>query len=281
MASESVLVSYRRSGGWTLHISLRKRARRCAYETFDTDRFPLINKWYASVVNKDYRNPTEISALALAHKIMHDELRTRGWTCMKGVKGRSELLELARAMGRPVPSPTGELVKELTPKPETQARKGTLSNKYSTGTFPLHTDTAFWSLPSRYLVFRARGDVRRHTTILTFADLFRQGAAELRAFAECSVWLVRTPSESIYCSMKFLSKGHTGWRYDPQCMSPVNDAAFKVREWLDSVLECTRVECIPWTSDLAVVLCNWEVLHGRGPSPPGENKRILERIYVE
>ena len=209
------------------------------------------------------------------------ELETRGWACLTGVTSRSELLELARSIGHPVPSPTGELVKELTPTLRADARKGTLSDTYGTGLFPLHTDTAFWPVPSRYVVLRVRGDIRRHTTVLTFADLLREGTAELYALAERSVWLVRTPSKSFYCSMKFRSRGTTGWRYDRQCMIPVNDAAVKVQELLRPLLLGDRIHYINWTDDLAVVLCNWEVLHGRGPSPPCENGRILERVYVE
>jgi hypothetical protein len=209
------------------------------------------------------------------------ELNTRGWTCVTGITSQSELLELARSIGHPVPSPTGELLKELTPTPQAHAHRGTLSDTYATGSFPLHTDTAFWPLPSKYIVLRVRGDIRRPTTILTFADLFREGTDDLCALAERSIWLVRTPSKNFYCSMRFLAGDATGWRYDAQCMSPVNEAALRVKEMLGSLSTCSRVDCIHWTGHSAVVLCNWEVLHGRGPSPPDENGRILERVYVE
>ena len=43
-----------------------------------------------------------------------DELETRGWTRVPNISTRSELLDLARSIGRRVPSPTGELVKETT-----------------------------------------------------------------------------------------------------------------------------------------------------------------------
>jgi len=64
-------------------------------------------------------------------------------------------------------------------------------------------------------------------------------------------------------------------------MSPMNDAAIKVKEMIGSLLIYSQVERIKWTDDLAAVLCNWEVLHGRGHSPQDENSRILERVYVE
>lgn len=200
---------------------------------------------------------------------------------MAGITSRSALLELARSIGRPVPSPSGEVVKELIPKCQSAAARGTLSGTYGTGSFPLHTDTAFWPLPARYVVLRTRGDTRRHTSVLTFADLFREGTKELRALADRAVWLVRTPSKSFYCSMRFRSGKSTGWRYDGQCMLPSNDSAIKVQEMLCTLFSCDRINQINWTGDMAVVLCNWEVLHGRGPSPPDEKIRIVERIYVE
>ena len=160
------------------------------------------------------------------------------------------------------------------------SHRGTLSKTYGTGSFPLHTDTAFWPVPSRYVVLRVRGDIRRHTTVLTFADLSREGPTELRGFTDRSIWLVRTPSRSFYCSMKFRLRDKTGWRYDSQCMFPVNEEAVKVRAMLRPLLLGDRVDYINWTGEMAVVLCNWEVLHGRGPSPPNENSRVVERIYV-
>jgi len=208
------------------------------------------------------------------------ELRTHGWTRVSGITNRLEALTLARSIGRPLLSPTGELVKELIPKPKVHARPGTLSEIYDRGFFPLHTDTAFWPVPARYVIFRARGDIRRKITILTFAELFRGRPEGLRRLAEHSVWLARTPSESFYCSMKFSSGEGTGWRYDSQCMIPANEAAAKIRQILGHLLLCDHMECIDWKEDLAVVLCNWEVLHGRGPSPMNEGNRILERIYV-
>lgn len=212
--------------------------------------------------------------------IVKDELKTRGWICLQGVRSTSELLDLARTLGRPIPSPTGELVKELAPIEGREARKGTFSAKYARGCIPLHTDTAFWPLPSKYLLFRSRGDLRRPTTILTFAHLF-QNNPDLCSLAERSVWMTRTSASAMYCSMKFCSRGQTGWRYDPHSMRPVNQSAIEVRARIGRLLVYACPECICWTPELALIISNWDALHGRGPSPPMEMTRILERIYVE
>jgi hypothetical protein len=64
-------------------------------------------------------------------------------------------------------------------------------------------------------------------------------------------------------------------------MFPVNDAAGKAQKILRPLLLKGEMDYINWTNNMAVIFPNWEVLHGRGPSPPNETGRILERIYVE
>ena len=87
-------------------------------------------------------------------------------------------------------------------------------------------------------------------------------------------------SKTFYCSMRFRSSKGIGWRYDAQCMVPANEAAVRVKEMLSRLLPTSQTERIEWAKDVAAVLCNWQVLHGRGPSPQEENHRLLERIYV-
>src|SRR5260370_38328854 len=104
----------------------------------------------------------------LAKMIRFTELNTRGWTCVTGISSRSALLELARSIGRPVPSPSGELVRELAPKPPSAAGRGTLSKAYGMGAFPLQPDPPFCPVPARYLVLRASGEILGYTPVLTF-----------------------------------------------------------------------------------------------------------------
>ena len=207
-------------------------------------------------------------------------LEKSGWISVKGVSCRAELLELGRAFGCPVPSPNGEMVKEIRVTRAAEAAPGSQSSLYGTGAFPLHTDTIFWPVPVRYVILRARGDTRRPTTVMSFARLFRECGARFSVLAEKSVWLVRTKSSGFYCSFRF-RQGHSGgWRYDADCMSPANDAAIEVHRVLRPFVASARGDCIDWSEDVAVILSNWNVLHGRGPEPPEEGMRIIERLYV-
>jgi hypothetical protein len=209
------------------------------------------------------------------------ELEARGWTIVEGITTSTRLLEVACSLGRPVPSPTGELIKQLTPRSGAVSRKQTLSAAYGMGEFPLHTDTAFWPLPCRYLIFRATGDVRRHTTVLTFARLLTELGSESSSLAERSIWLARTPERSFYCSMTFAAAKERCWRYDTQCMVPVNKAAKQIEEKVRCRIPSIKKDLVRLADGVALVLCNWKVLHGRGPMPVGEKIRILERVYVE
>lgn len=209
------------------------------------------------------------------------QLKEQGWTIVHGITSQLDLLAVALSVGRPKSSPTGEIVKLLIPRLSEESRDRTLSGTYGTGQFPLHTDTAFWPLPSRYLVFRATGDIRRATTLLSFAALLEKLGTDFRRLAERSIWSATTHRKAFYCSMVFKVGNERCWRYDSQCMSPANKAASQVRRILDTRLAEIRETELYWTEGTSVVVDNWKVLHGRGPMPVAERQRTLERIYVE
>jgi hypothetical protein len=207
------------------------------------------------------------------------QLNSCGWLCVHGISSQTSLLELANSIGTPVTSPSGDIVKTIKVTSAARARPGTLSAQNGQGEFPLHTDTAFWPVPARYLVLRALGDTRRCTTVRSFAELFR-GHDALLSLAEKSVWLARTHLTSFYCSMLFRHRNEAAWRYDANCMLPVNLAAKQLERALRLMMSCDSGNPIAWSGSDAVVISNWNVLHGRGPSPQDEGERILERIYV-
>jgi len=159
------------------------------------------------------------------------------------------------------------------------ARAGSLSAKYGCREFPLHTDTAFWPIPVRFLVLRVIGDTRRCSTVRLFEDLFMR-RDELFRLAQRSVWLARTGWTSFYCSMMFRSESSVLWRYDSNCMFPANSAAKQLEAPLRAITSTEFGEQIKWSGSNAVIFSNWTVLHGRCAAPEAEGERIVERIYV-
>ena len=112
------------------------------------------------------------------------ELETCGWALVHGVSSREQLLELAKTFGLPEPSPNGEMIKEIRVTKSHDARPGSQSAIFGTGSFPLHTDTVLWPVPVRYVLLRAYGDIRRPTTVMAFAELLEQCGSHAHRLAE-------------------------------------------------------------------------------------------------
>jgi len=202
------------------------------------------------------------------------ELKTRGWTVVDGISSQSDLLELGRSIGTP------ELIKEIRRSTTTAARPGSQSALYGVGSFPLHTDTVFWPTPVRYVLLRGYGDTRRPTTVMSFSDISKDWDSHLRSSLLASVWRVSTGREMFYCSLSFRCGEASGWRYDSDLMQPANDAAIEVHTVLRKQVHRPDVMGITWTGSTAAILSNWTILHGRGPQPPDEGIRVVERLYV-
>jgi hypothetical protein len=209
-----------------------------------------------------------------------EDLKANGWALVAGVDTREQMLSLARSLGRPTETDDGHLVKMLKPLDSTKARSNTLSSHHGLGAFPLHTDTAFWPEPCRYLVLRVLGDKRRVTTVVTFDNFFKRAIPGADSLADHSVWLLRTGRKKVFCSMHFSSRHGRGWRYDPVCMVPVNQSANEISREMHCLAHSGIGFPINWEHGTAVVIDNWMALHGRGDSPENEGARMLERIYV-
>lgn len=208
------------------------------------------------------------------------ELNARGWTLVDGISSQTDLLALGKTLGSCAQTPNGELVKEIRRIPRDQAPAGSQSALYGAGPFPLHTDTVFWALPVRYVLLRGYGDTRRPTTVKSFSELVKGCDTRIHTYVRDSVWLVRAGSKSFYCSMQFRHGDSLGWRYDADLMIPANDAAIHVHRVLRRLVANEVDESITWSGDKAVVISNWIILHGRGPQPPDEGIRVIERLYV-
>jgi hypothetical protein len=212
--------------------------------------------------------------------VLAPELDANGWTRVCGVDSTSDLLELAKSLGEILPTGHGQLVAQIRPNDRDNAHLGTLTATYGRGRFPLHTDTAFWPLPVRIVVLRVAGDNRRTTGLLSFCELLEDVGANGAELAKKSIWRITRGATAFYCSMRFQAAGVCGWRYDANCMSPVNGAA---RD-LDNVIRPRTTDKagqqFTWSAGEALIIANWNTLHSRGEAPADEGERVLERIYV-
>lgn len=231
--------------------------------------------------------PTRRAALRhrevlVARAPLLQRLRAQGWAAIGGTWTDEHLVALASTLGAPIPGPNGRLLKRLRPTDKNSAPLGTLSARYGRGHFPLHTDTAFWPTPAKYVVLRNEGDTRRETLVCRFEDVLRGLHESARGALLRSVWRVPARCGGIYCSLRFVAGAARGWRWDAESMRPANAPALALHNLLPSTIESADRHAFKWSPGVALVLANWEVLHGRGPEPEGErdHDRSLVRVYV-
>jgi len=210
---------------------------------------------------------------------IREQVKQIGWASVGGIEREKDLLDLARYLGKPIPHPSGELIKTLVPTGVHGALPNSLSSRYGCGSFPLHTDTAFWACPARFIILQIEGDARRPTTFASFMALFEVAGCGIRNSIERSIWFV-PGSQSMYCSMRFRLNGEVGWRYDNNCMKPANKSALEVEKAICPLLRSWSEGAVEWVTHRTIVLDNWKLLHGRGDSPPEEALRLLKRVYV-
>lgn len=206
------------------------------------------------------------------------ELHERGWTVFDSDARQESLLKIASSLGTPVPCKGGEsLLTWLTPVAQTSEPRNTFSGVFGEGKFPLHTDTAHWPKPARYLILCDLGESHDRPTIVSRCDDIL--AVLDKADTGHAVWRVAGPTGYFPCSLTFWHGDDKGFRYDPLCMKPMNQAAKNVASGL-SVSQFASQE-ISWNYGRAVIFDNWRVMHGRGASNSSDCKRRkLVRILV-
>lgn len=200
---------------------------------------------------------------------------------MVGISNNTALLEVARSLGTPALTPNGGLIKRLTPLTERDSRPGTFGAAFGLGQYPLHTDTAYWLTPCRYVLLRVEGDLRRTTTLMRWSEVVEQLSANERQSMEQSLWCSGSNRRNFYCSIMFRRMGQVGFRYDPMCMRPANAAATRALPVLMNLSATCQTFEVQWQDDCAIVIDNWAALHGRGKPPVCEKSRELYRIYVK
>ena len=201
-----------------------------------------------------------------------------GWSTVEGISTQTELLELGASIGTPVRTPNGELVKEIRVQPAEAARSGSKSAHFGTDRFPLHTDTAYWPTPAKFVVLRVRGDMRRPTTVVKFRDLLIDPQTD--ELFRHSIWRVAVDHTQFYCPARVRDEQLTGWRFDADLMRPANAAARKAEPVMRTLVMTEEIDIVSWSEGRAAIICNWTALHGRGAGPQDEGPRILERLYV-
>jgi hypothetical protein len=207
-----------------------------------------------------------------------DQVKADGWL-IATTSSMEEFEALVRALGRPRRA-RGDRAPfdELSVVRQSEAYPHSHSARYGEGAFPLHTDTAHWTVPARFLVIRSGSLSARPTWVLDLgAQLFHY---DFRSLLAESVFTVVNGRHS------FLSAAWNGQqkllRYDPTCMRPATRTAARAADVFRSLSTSAERRPVYWSPGKTLVVDNWRCLHGRGEVDGAEaSVRVLTRALVE
>lgn len=210
-------------------------------------------------------------------------LGQRGWACHETTVASTEsfLREIGeigdvlgtRAKGRA--SALEELVEPLTPH---DAHPRSLSARYGLDALPLHVELSHRPRPCRYLLLGCvdPGASSTDTSLLDWPTL--SFSSEEQRLLESAPVLVRTGRRSFYSTILSIKRAFI--RYDPGCLEAVDDRGRAALRLVEDRLAAGASHRYRWRRGDVLIIDNWRVLHGRGPSAVRSGRRIA-RILID
>jgi alpha-ketoglutarate-dependent taurine dioxygenase len=213
---------------------------------------------------------------------LHEGLDARGWYAFSPHERPEEgalterIHDIARLLGEIVPGRDRQLIERVVPRQLSEAFSGSLSSVYGLKQLPLHTDTAHWPTPCRFLILACLevGPLPVPTDLL---DSYRMTLSDDNV-AACrrAPFLVRNGKRSFYSSI--VDEDRQFMRFDRGCMTPCCKQGRTVLEAFDPRRHAPASH--EWKRGDILVINNWRVLHGRGGerTAPG---RVLLRAMIQ
>lgn len=177
-----------------------------------------------------------------------------------------------RAVGR-----AGALEEMVRPHEPEDAHPRSLSAQYGLNALPFHVELSHRPRPCRYLLLGCI-DPGSPSTVTMLLDWRTLGFSsdELHLF-EVAPILVRTGRRSFYSTV--LPPDRAFLRYDPGCVQAVDERGRTALRLLEHRLAFGSPDTHEWRRGDILIIDNWRVLHGRGPSDRGSGRRMA-RILI-
>jgi len=169
-------------------------------------------------------------------------------------------------------------VEQVVPEDFEDARPSSLSSKFGLNPLPLHTDTAHWAIPVRYLVLGCAnpGLIVTPTSLLDRRHVIMSDAEAKECIS--SVFLIRNGRRSFYGSIMEFERPFI--RLDLGCMIPLSQDAKLAMQIFGSARNSTFLSHHYWDVGDVIIIDNWRMLHGRGTDQFTQRGRILLRAMV-
>jgi len=178
-----------------------------------------------------------------------------------------------RATGR-----NGAFEEVIQPQTANEAHPRSLSVQYGLDALPFHVELSHRPRPCRYLLLACidPGSTNTATLLLDWKNL-GFSPEELHILEDAPI-LVRTGRRSFYSTL--LSPERSFLRYDPGCLEAVDERGRAALGLIQQRLALSTADAYEWRRGDILIIDNWRLLHGRGPSSHGSGRR-LARILID
>ncbi len=210
-------------------------------------------------------------------------LAERGWVTLSVMRSNAEgiideLGRLGDLLGERT-SGRGDAFEEIIePRRQSEAHSRSLSARFGLNALPFHADLSHRPRPCRYLLLGCvdKGSPSAVTVLLDWRTLgFSPAEFEM---LEGAPILVRSGRNSFYTTM--LPSDRAFFRYDPGCLEAVDTRGRAALRLVEERLAGARPHSHEWKPGDILIIDNWYILHGRGPSDHGSGRR-LARILID
>lgn len=205
-------------------------------------------------------------------------LETDGFASVEGIEA-ADLLSFANGLGQPQADTNDPaIVRDLHPVAASRAAPNTLSGRHGTGTFPFHTETAYWRHPARYVLLYCVNPGAGGRPTVVKDVLAPLSVRDLKALSS-ELWVVGKRRRPFLTCLVEAVGSRVRLRFDADCMRPVDQGAVGRALMAEALDDATPV-AVEWHSGDLLILDNFRVVHGRGSSLVPDEDRHLQRVLV-
>lgn len=189
-----------------------------------------------------------------------------------------ELDRFSSLLGKRIGGRAGALLEVIRPQAVEDAHPRSLSARYGLSALPFHIELSHRPRPCRYVLLGCiePGPLASVTMLLDWRTL--DFAPEELQLLEDAPILVRAGRRSFYSTLLSSDRGFL--RYDPGCLEAVDDRGWAALQLMERRLAGAVPEVHYWRRGDILIIDNWRVLHGRGPSEQGSGRR-LARVLTD
>lgn len=194
-----------------------------------------------------------------------------------------ELIAISKQIGRPVETRLGaKIIDRLSPKEQEDSHKNSLSRIHGLHSFPLHTDTAYFKLPVRYILLYSQnpGSGDRPTYFYDTHNLTSHDN-ELRIELANVLFKVINGRYSFLTTIYNCHQNKYFFRLDRDCMKATSLEGTELLTKIDNLICPEDLFETKWRSGDLLIIDNWRFLHARGESKMVDNDRLLLRISIK